>query len=92
MFDNFDTEIQCEEVYTEEPKIDSVIEKPKRKPYVCPRCGHYGQVIMDDMVTDDVECAEMFCSYCGSTWNEFFTLIWNGYDYNGNSYNLSCEV
>ena len=58
----------------------------KRDIGICPKCG-YDESVMEDYEMD-VDClwTEWTCLECGESWNEYYTLIYDGYHYNGVTY------
>ena len=58
----------------------------KNEAFVCPLCGSDNTYIEDyDM---DVDCLWVLhrCVKCQATWGEYYTLTYDGYRYDGKSY------
>ena len=58
----------------------------KREMGTCPKCGSdYNEMTDYEM---DVDClwTKWFCKDCEESWNEYYTLIYDGYHHDGKVY------
>ena len=53
----------------------------KDNDYVCPKCGESNCIEMDSEIGVDGGCIKYQCEDCGATWNEYFTVRYDGYEF-----------
>lgn len=61
----------------------------KNEAYQCPVCGKVeGRIDKYEM---DIDClwVRLYCAECGETWSEYHKLQYDGYAYNGHSYDTN---
>ena len=58
----------------------------KNEGYVCPHCGEWDVLTEDYEMDIDCLWVKLSCLHCGERWSEYYTLTYDGYNYNGKSY------
>lgn len=51
----------------------------KNEGYVCPVCGEWDVSTEDYEMDCDCLWVKLYCSHCGETWSEYYTLTYDGY-------------
>ena len=58
----------------------------KNSGYTCPECGEWD--VRTENYEMDIDCLwiDLSCPHCNARWGEYYTLVYDGYGYQGKTY------